>query len=252
MDNFEKNWIDTIILVGTLLIFGLGIVIILLILKFQRNLYKNEIRLQKELTKVSIESQEKEREKIAQELHDEVSSILAAAKMQIAFLPEILNNPSLLQNTIAESKKLLERSLNQIRNLSHELSPTFLATFGLENSLKQFFDSIQHLIEIQFSYAIAYKLSYEQELAFYRIILELSQNTLKHAQAKSISVNLSEQGKKTVLEYSDNGKGMEQAVILQKKGLGLKNIESRVNASQGDIKFLNIPQGFCVQIALPI
>jgi len=252
MDDSEKQWYYITIIVGILLIFSLGVVVILLIVKFQRKLYKNEIRLQKELTKVSIDSQEKERERIAQELHDEVSSILAAAKMQIAFLPEILNNPLLAQNSIAESKKLLERSLNQIRNLSHELSPTFLATFGLENSLNQFFESVKDFIEIRFSYAISHKLSYEQELALYRIILELSQNTIKHADAKSISINLSEQGKKTVLEYSDNGKGMEQAVILQKKGLGLKNIESRVNASQGDIKFLNIPQGFCVQIALPI
>ncbi|MCU0437131.1 MAG: histidine kinase [Raineya sp.] len=252
MNDLGQNWLNFIVVVGTLLIFSLGVVIILLIVKFQRKLYKNEIRLQKDLTRVSIESQEKERERIAQELHDEVSSILAAAKMQIAFLPEIINNPLLVQNSITESKKLLERSINQIRNLSHELSPTFLATFGLENSLKQFFESIKDLIEIQFSYTIDHKLSYEQELALYRIVLELSQNTLKHAEAKLISINLSEKSKRAILEYTDNGKGIDQTHVAQKKGLGLRNIESRVNASQGDMKFLDISQGFCVQIALPI
>ena len=252
MEGSEKKWLYLIVLVGTLLMFSLGALIVVLVLIFQKKLYKSEIRLQKDLTRVSIESQEKEREKIAQELHDEVSSILAAAKMQIAFLPEIISNPLLVQNSISESKKLLERSINQIRNLSHELSPTFLATFGLENSLNQFFESIKDLIKIHFSYAIDQKLPYEQELALYRIVLELSQNTLKHAEAKLISINLSEQGKKAVLEYTDDGKGIDQSIFIQKKGLGLKNIESRVNASQGDMKFLSIPQGFCVQIALPI
>jgi len=252
MTNTEKAWFYTTLIAGTLLIFGLGIIVVWIISVFQRKLYKNEIRLQKELIKVSIDSQEKERERIAQELHDEVSSILAAAKMQIAFLPEILDNMSLVQTSIAESKKLLEMSLTQIRNLSHELSPTFLATFGLEDSLKNFFGTIKELINIHFSYQIPEKLPYEQELALYRIVLELSQNTLKHAQAQQIYINISEKGKKICLEYADNGKGVDFSLISQKKGLGLKNIESRVNASQGNMDFLDVSQGFCVNIALPI
>ncbi|MCU0437132.1 MAG: histidine kinase [Raineya sp.] len=199
-----------------------------------------------------INIQEQEREKIAQELHDEISSVLAAAKMKIAFLPEIWNNCTLRDSNIDESKKLLEISLHQIRDLSHELSPTHLTTFGLEDSLQYFLGQFKEHISIHFSYNIKRCLTHEQQLVFYRIILELVHNTLKHAQASKIYILISEENSSLVLKYSDNGKGLAAITLKNKKGWGLKNIENRINTLKGKLFFENLSIGFSVTINVPI
>jgi signal transduction histidine kinase len=250
MDNSEKAWFYTTLIVGTLLIFTLGVMIVWLIFNFQRKLFRNELRLQKELTRVGIQSQEKERARIAQQLHDDVNALLSAAKMQIAFLPEILHQKETATQSILESKKLLEMALTHIRNLSHELSPTFLATFGLQYSLRQFFESMKEILQVNFLYQVAVKIPQEQKLSLYRIVLELTQNTLKHAQAKKIDINIQfHPPNKVELWYQDDGIGI-QGNLESTKGIGMKNIESRVNASQGEISYPNVSKGFCAKIVL--
>ncbi|MDX1903998.1 MAG: histidine kinase, partial [Thermonemataceae bacterium] len=149
MDTSEKGWFFTILLAGSFLLFVFGVFVVWLIVAFQQKLLKKELLSQKELTKVSIDAQEKERERIAQELHDEVSAMLSAAKMQVAYLPYI-NDEQKRKESLAESKKMLETSLNQIRNLSHQLSPSILVAFGLENSIQNYLQSIKDLICIDF------------------------------------------------------------------------------------------------------
>ena len=215
----------------------------------QKRLYQ---KLYLQSLRETINIQEQEREKIAQELHDEISSILAAAKMKIAFLPEIWNNYTLRKISIDESKKLLEMSLHQIRDLSHELSPSHLTTFGLEESLKYFFEQSKGYININFTYNVKTCLTHEQQLVFYRIILELFHNTLKHAQASKIDIFLSEEYNSLILQYSGNGQGLPSITIKDKKGWGLKNIENRVNTLKGKLFFENSSNGFSIKINIPI
>jgi two-component system, NarL family, sensor kinase len=250
MDIPEKVSLYATLLIGvTLIFFSLSCILIWFIFLLQKNQYKN---LYTELLRVSIESQEQEREKIAQELHDEVSSVLAAAKMKIAFLPEIWDNCQLRKNIIDESKKLLDISLNQIRDLSHELSPTYLITFGLKDSLKYFLENLKEHIAIRFTYDIQENLSYEHQLTFYRIALELVHNTLKHAQASQVSILFLEENNHLIFRYYDNGIGLSKTILKDKKGLGLKNIENRINALKGNTQFVNVSSGFALQINLSL
>lgn len=250
MDTSEKGWFFTILLAGSFLLFVFGVFVVWLIVAFQQKLLKKELLSQKELTKVSIDAQEKERERIAQELHDEVSAMLSAAKMQVAYLPYI-NDEQKRKESLAESKKMLETSLNQIRNLSHQLSPSILVAFGLENSIQNYLQSIKDLICIDFIYELPENLPHDYNLALYRIILELCQNTLKHADAQNIGIFIFTNQRQVFLRYQDDGKGIDKKLLSSKKTLGLRNIESRVNALNGEIDYLEAAKGVSLQVTLP-
>jgi len=255
MDYTEETSVFTAAIIGTFfLVFSISGFLVWLVFFFQKkvytNLYKEEINHQKELIKISIDSQEKERERVAYELHDEISSVLAAAKMQISFLPEIWDNKNLIQSTILESKKLLDISLNKINNLSQKLSPVFLTSFGLEDSLKTFFETIQDLIQVKLFYQISEKIPHEHKLALYKIILELAHDTLLYAQAYHISIHIRTENNRIILEYMDDGLGWSYQE--RAKGTSFKKVESRVCAFEGDIRILDIYRNFHLEITLPI
>lgn len=250
MEDTEKKWFYFILIAGVFLIFSLGIAITWLLFSFQRKLLKGEIRLQKELMLASVRSQEKESERIAQELHDGVNALLAAAKMQVAFLPQILADKEASEKSIAETKNLLEISLNQIRNISHSLSPAFLMDLGLEKSLQTFLDNLP--LKTHFVYQVQQTPSQEKALALYRIVLELCQNTIKYAQASNLHIEIIEQGNMLHLLYKDDGIGIEKSQIESKKGLGLRNIETRIKIFEGEWQYLKLPKGFGLHIIVPI
>lgn len=230
------------------MIFGLGLMIAWLLFSFQRKLLQGEIRLQKELMLATVQSQEKESERIAQELHDEVNTLLAAAKMQIAFLPYILTDAEASKKSIEETKNLLEISLNQVRNISHTLSPAFLMDLGLEKSIQSFIDNLP--LKTHFNYRVQQILSQAQTLALYRIVLELCQNTIKYAQAENLFIEIIEEENSLHLFYKDDGIGIEKTQIETRKGLGLRNIETRVKVFEGEWKYLDLPKGFGIHITM--
>jgi signal transduction histidine kinase len=250
MEDTEKKWFYFILVAGVFLIFSLGVAITWLLFSFQRKLLKGEIRLQKELMLASVQSQEKESERIAQKLHDEVNALLAAAKMQIAFLPQILADKQASEKAITETKNLLEISLNQIRTISHTLSPAFLMDLGLEKSLQNFLDNLP--LKTHFVYQVQQNLSQEKTLALYRMVLELCQNTIKYAQASNLYIEIIEQGNMLHLLYKDDGIGIEKSQMEKKKGLGLRNIETRVKIFEGDWQYLTLPKGFGLYISIVI
>jgi signal transduction histidine kinase len=248
MEDTEKKWFYFILIAGIFVIFGLGLMIAWLLFSFQRKLLQGEIRLQKQLMLATIQSQEKESERIAQELHDEVNALLAAAKMQIAFLPHILTDAEASKKSIEETKNLLEISLNQVRNISHALSPAFLMDLGLEKSIQNFIDNLP--LKTHFSYQVQQTLSQAQTLALYRIVLELCQNTIKYAQAENLFIEMVEENNNLHLFYKDDGIGIEKTQIEAKKGLGLRNIETRVKVFEGEWEYLDLSKGFGIHITM--
>lgn len=250
MEDTEKKWFYFILITGILVIFGLGLMIAWLLFSFQRKLLKGEIRLQKELMIATVQSQEKESERIAQELHDEVNALLAAAKMQIAYLPHLLEDKQASQKSINEAKNLLETSLKRIRHISHALSPAFLMNLGLEQSIQNFLTNLP--LQVHFNYQVQHILPQAQTLALYRIILELCQNTIKYAQAQNVFIEVVENEKVLHLLYKDDGIGIEKNILESKKGLGLRNIETRVKVFEGEWKYLDLPKGFGIYITMPV
>lgn len=190
-----------------------------------------EIQYQKELLSAVIITQEEERKRIAQDLHDDISSKLNIVSLN----SHLLTTPNLSQNEIHEITaniiNLTGKALDNSRKIAHGLLPPVLEKFGLHAGVEE--------LCLEFSSSKAVKVNYENKTAFdikdidkhlhvFRILQELMNNSLRHGKATLISVLFEEKNGIKNCYYSDNGIGFEMKSDENKKGLGMKNIESRI------------------------
>ncbi len=219
--------------------------------KLQKQLIEEKVNHQKNITKVTIEAQEKERSEIGKELHDNVNQMLAAAKLYVENLRHVTTqNDYFIDQSIA----LLNRSINETRRLSHALvTPTFKDA-GLKESLLSLVAMYQELK----TFEIRAIFDFEEEqieaglgLTIYRILQESFSNTVKYAKATLVFVNIWFQKRKLRIAYTDNGVGFDPAIT--KKGIGLKNIVNRAGAYKGKVKIAASPNGgFELNVSFPL
>lgn len=208
---------------------------------------------EKTLIDAIIETEEKERERLAGDLHDEIGPLLSSMKMYINSLAETTDLKK--QNYLIEQINLLvKEALQTVREISNDLSPHILNHYGLIAALNNFFNTKQNLIQIDF------KANFEKnrfntnlEIIYYRIIKELFNNTIKHAGATLVSINITFAKNILILTYSDNGCGFDIESILEnqneKKGIGLLNILSRLRSIKGKYEINTAPgKGFSINI----
>lgn len=186
-----------------------------------------------------IEAEEKERSRVAKELHDGVSPILSTAKLYAQSLSDCYNL-ALKANILSKIESTIEESILSISEISNNLSPHVLQNFGLTAAVQSFVDKIIELkkIDIQFVYNWNHRLENNVEVTLYRVINELINNSLKHSEADRIIVNLNKKDNKLKLIYTDNGNGFDiQEATLKKKGMGLFNMVNRVKSLDGIINY---------------
>lgn len=205
-----------------------------MIWKQKRLFQETEIQQQKILLNSVIESQEIERKRIGEDLHDEIGGTLSAIKLMLGTLrqPET-------QEIIGPAKALIDQMIVDVRNIAHDLSPPGLSMFGLYHSLDTFVALVNKSEEINIS--ITHEplvedrfLDEKTELALFRILTQLISNTIKHANASQIDIFFKPSAGELHINYKDNGKGFDPQVLDQKKGIGMQNIQSRlqmINAS---------------------
>lgn len=192
-------------------------------LLFQYRAYQYK-KNEKEKMNVMIRSQENERKRIAQDLHDNFGAKLSAIKMYLqTAIRETNHSKTLIHNSIEE----IDNTIVELRHLLINLSPKTLAESGLNAALREIKDIFTKTKQIEISLDIDY-FDENNEADFnyniYRIILELVHNTLKYAQAKHIYISLVSREQEDVVMYSDDGIGFDSNRI--KRGYGIKNIES--------------------------
>jgi len=200
-----------------------------------------------------IQGQEKERKRIAQELHNHFGSLMATIKVNLNAIDEhaIFNHHTLTT--------LVDQACADVRNLSHVLNMGISGNFGLVPALKELTVHIQQSneLEVEFSAAMcSEQIGSENELFIYRIVQELLSNVLKHSGATKLSVLLTcfdELGLINII-VQDNGKGFNvKQAMKNNAGMGLKGLEDMVANRHGDIKFDSNPaSGTTVIIDLPI
>ncbi|WP_329806675.1 sensor histidine kinase [Flavobacterium facile] len=197
-----------------------------------------EIHYQKEILQSVIQTQEEERMRIAQDLHDDISSKLNIVSLNT----HLLKTPNLSEvefteitnNIINLTKKALENS----RRIAHDLLPPVFEKFGLHAAIEE--------LVLEFSTAKNVQIYYENELEFsaldvnkqlhvFRILQELLNNSMRHGKATSISITFVSKNKQNTCMYTDNGIGFNASLGNQKRGIGMQNIESRVNFLGGNI-----------------
>lgn len=188
-----------------------------------------------------ISAEEKERQRIAKELHDGLGPLLSSAKMSLSFITKE-DTPQTLKNEMTVGVgEVIDESIKSVREISNNLSPNVLNNFGLIRAISNFTNklTLPPNIKIAFSTNIRkerYKA--DTEIILYRICCELIGNSIKHSGCTEMKLTVESDGKYLLLTFNDNGKGFNYKSVMQgdKKGLGLSNIVSRVEFLGGTLK----------------
>lgn len=186
---------------------------------------ENERRF--EASQSILQGEEQERHRIAQDLHDSMGGMLASIRMQLSkdLLPSTEKRHTIVQQ--------LDQAIVEMRRISRNLMPETLKNLGLEIALRELCESMANKnLKIQFeAYNLSRDIPFETELAFYRITQECISNTLKHAHATMVIVQISQDDDRLNLTIEDDGRGFEKNKATY--GLGMKNIKNRVNLING-------------------
>lgn len=227
------------------------------LLKQKRKLQEAEINYQKELLYAVIDSQEKERQRIGMDLHDEVGATLSALRMIIDdFVDKTTSLPAAATfNT--QTKSIIDAVITTIRNISHDLSPLGKESDNFMDALEDLKEKINQTGKIHMhlrkeNEQLPY-LTSSSSLALYRVFAELINNTIKHAKASHIILSICEKEEKMVFNYSDDGTGIQQNSTVIKNGIGMKNIESRLRMINADFAIKEDgSKGFEINIVLTL
>lgn len=242
--------VSQMIFFGTIgmLILTIGLIFLIIfhqkkIIRYQMALQQLEYQQQKMLLNASIKLQEEERQRLAADLHDDAGPLLATARLYLNENLVNLDKTTQLQN-IYNAKQIIDETIQLIRNISHSLMPPTLKNFGLESAVNDLFQKISGAGTITGSarfHDYKERMPAEKELIVFRIIQELVNNILKHSNSSFIHITQNINGNSFFIRLHHDGKGLTQADFekLNKSsgGLGLKNIQSRLNVLQGKIFF---------------
>lgn len=226
----QKNKLDKYLIAGGGILFVLGL-IIFSIRKRQRNRIIN-IEKEQELNnlKAMIAGEEKERSRIAAELHDGIGAMVAVAKMGIHNIVEQYPQEAALKVVNIQ----LDKTSQEIRGLAHNLAPSVLENNTLETALMLYCDRLmaggELYIEIQTDVLLP-DFNEQAKLTLYRVFQELLQNIVKHAKADKAYIQIRNQPDVLLIIVEDNGRGFDTEKVNY--GLGLKNIQIRINALEG-------------------
>ncbi len=196
-----------------------------------------------------VEGQEAERLRIARDLHDSLGGLLSSVKMHFA---ELNRNDN---ESFSKVDSLIDDSCNELRRVAHNMMPDALIKFGLVNALEDLAGKLETdgklSINIQ---AIGMNYRYERsaEITIYRIIQELLNNVIKHADASEVLIQLAQHGNQLNIIVEDDGSGIKQG-RGKENGMGLKNVESRVSYLNGRIEYDSSDKsGTTVTIDVPV
>jgi PAS domain S-box-containing protein len=196
---------------------------------------QQKLEQQKERLNTILETQEEERIRIAEALHNGLGQLLYATKLK---MEDIKENKELK----AEVKEFLDEAITATRDLSFTLMPTLLKDFGLQVILDETarrFSTKTLKLECHVL-GLKERLSNIQETAAFRIIQELLNNVLKHSKAKSATILVAKRKGKVEIIVKDNGIGFDTEKVLKKnRGTGLKSIHNRLDLLNGDIKIVS-------------
>lgn len=192
-----------------------------------------------------IESESTTRMQIANDLHDHIGQKIAVLTM-ISHQQE--------SDAKANFQQMIQELGNDIRNISHQLVPEAFR-FGIVRALEELKSEIERVNGVKLTLD-APKEAFKEfdptdNLSLFRILQELIANALKHAKANELSVQIAQNKAHYIIKISDNGKGFDQDLIRQSKGIGWKTIASRINALHGSFGIRTTPLGTEIQLIIP-
>ena len=217
----------------------------------------DKVNAEKNLLAVTVNVEEKERNKFSSELHDGMGPLLSTIKLYFQWLSE---NEDKQKNILITEKgnQCIEAAIQTARELSRGLSSQLLSKSGFVFAIDDFTKKINDTgkITVNFTTNTNNRFNQFMEITLYRITTELLKNTLTYADASLVEINLkyNVNNAKLSLSYSDNGVGFDYAKVMNdNSGLGIMNIQQRVQILKGSINIQSVPnEGMSAFIQLPV
>jgi signal transduction histidine kinase len=220
----------------------------------QQKLKETEQNQQIQLTKALLDGEEKERKRLATDLHDGLGGLLAGIKINVSRLATNVS-PQTEKEELTQVIQQLDISANELRRISRNLMPESLLQLGLTAALRDLSDSFStDTTHVDFqALAIEETISKEKQVNIYRIIQELLTNAVRHAQASEILVQCSQNKQTFFITVEDNGKGFETTEKGVPNGIGLSNVKSRVEYLKGKMDVASaLHQGTTINIEFDV
>ena len=238
------------------------ILLLLIVLLFYRNLRsrhrllkQNELlqsrrisELEKERQLVAahavMKGQEQERSRLARDLHDGVGGLLSGIKLSLSTMK---GNVFLSEENVDAFNHILtqlDQSIGELRRVSHNMMPEALIKYGLKESLENYCENLNlsGKIKVQLqAYGMEQRMEQNTEIVLYRIVQELLNNVIKHAEAKHVLIQLMREEERFSLTVEDDGKGFDVQEAEKRSGAGLTNIKARVDYLGGEVDFHSVP-----------
>ncbi|MBK7560211.1 MAG: hypothetical protein IPI68_01510 [Chitinophagaceae bacterium] len=227
-------------------------------LKYQQSMEKLREQQQNQLIEAAVRSEETERHRIAETLHDEVGAFLSSAKLHLLGIKEeTLDDKD--KKLYEKGKELLNDVIQKVRGISHNLHSNILKEFGLNEAIRHFVRKVTEGTVLNATTALDdnYKtVNPDDDISMYRMVQELINNILKYAKATEFIISSTLKGKELDLVLFHNGDGLTQEQFeelrYQKEGLGLKNIQNRIILLKGMIHFTSGNEGYRINIHIPV
>lgn len=243
-------------------------VIVLFVVYYQRKMLIKEASIklmeqekQIELFKASVEAEEKQKEKIARNLHDEINPLLTVLKFNLSKHRIEIQKNKFEPAGLIKDEETLDKAIEGIRTTCLDLVPSFLLQYGLIPSLEEYINHVQQIdgMEASFEYSATpediEKFSVQEQLNIYRICLEILNNLFKHAGCSQFTMLVNNIQNNLTIEFNHNGKGVSNEEMNtytdQSKGLGLKSLKARALILNASINYFKEKTHSTVQLSIP-
>lgn len=249
---FQEENLITLMTIGILIMLAFAMAFVLFVNYSQKKILREQMHNQKlafehqqELLHSNILTQEAERKRIARDLHDEIGSKLNVIFLNIHRLKEFSKDKEDLTIITDEIELVINTTIDSTRLISHELLPPTLEEFGLVEAIRELQHSYNGLdsVHIEFN-AMESENNIDSkliELNLFRVIQELINNSIRHGKATEIDMKLWAESEWIKLTYEDNGIGFDSTLLDTKKGLGMKNMESRLQMIKANYQYDSSP-----------
>ncbi|SEL93226.1 tetratricopeptide repeat-containing sensor histidine kinase [Parapedobacter koreensis] len=250
---------------GLLLLVALGVLLAgaaTAYLLFKQRRLKAEARLQHAISQQQekathdvLDAEERERRRIAADLHDGVGQLLSSALLSLKFVDKGMRagEPIPLE-TIDRAIQLVKESYEEMRDISHQMMPNALLKSGFVSAVREFIGKLDNpSIKISLHVSgLDDRLEERTETILYRIIQEGVTNVIKHAAATSLAIQLTRETEGISLTIEDNGIGFDASGLVEKTGMGLKNIQDRIAILKGFLEIDTAPsKGTLLSVFVP-
>lgn len=238
ISDYTFAWVGIIVSLGI----SLSVVCARLLVNHVERMSYHRRLLENRLLTAVLRTEERSRSSFSRELHDGLGPLLSSAKMSLSSLQksELSDKErATLQNTVA----VIDEAIRSLREISNNLSPHVLNSFGLARGIKNFVDRTValHNVKIEFITPLrGERFDSNIEVIIYRVICELINNSLKHSSCTTINISLTLNNGRIAVVYSDNGCGFSYKESLN-SGMGLSNMKSRISSLGGSLRFNSKP-----------